>query len=67
MRLMGTIRSTVLWIGQTFDLLDVVLLLAFSLITTGVYLLWGIGWACLILGILFLVLIFLGIPAASKS
>jgi hypothetical protein len=50
---------------QTIDLLDLVLLAAFSLITTGSYLLLGSGWACVILGCLLLGLVFIGIPTRT--
>lgn len=50
-----------LW--QAIDLLDLTLLAAFSLITTGVYLLWGNGWAVLTLGILLLGLVLIGVPS----
>lgn len=53
-----------LW--QAIDLLDLTLLAAFSLITTGSYLLWGSGWACVILGCLLLGLVLFGLPH-SKS
>jgi hypothetical protein len=49
-----------LW--QAIDLLDLTLLAAFSLITTGVYLLWGNGWATLTLGLLLLGLVLFGVP-----
>ncbi len=50
-----------------FDLLDVVLLFALGLIAAGAFLLWGSGWACLILGALLLILLVVGIPAGRKS
>lgn len=53
-----------LW--RAIDLLDLTLLAAFSLITTGVYLLWGNGWATLTLGLLLLGLVLFGVPH-SKS
>lgn len=52
-----------LW--QAIDLLDLTLLAALSLITTGVYLLWGSGWACVVLGGLLLGLVLIGIPTAK--
>lgn len=53
-----------LW--QAIDLIDLVLLAAFSLITTGSYLLWGSGWACVILGCLLLGLVLLGVPTRTS-
>lgn len=56
----------IIWTGF-FDLLDLVLLLSFSLLTTGAYLLWGAGWACMMLGGLLLGLVLVGIPVKPKS
>lgn len=50
------------WLHKTFDLLDVVLCSAFLLITSGVYMLWGKGWACITLGSLLLLLVVIGLP-----
>lgn len=52
-----------LW--QAVDLLDVVLFVALSLITAGVYQLAGSGWACVTLGGLLLGLVLIGIPTAK--
>lgn len=52
---------------RSLSLLDCTLLAALSLITTGSMLLWGSGWACLILGGLLLLLILFGIPAIQPS
>lgn len=50
---------------QEIDLLDLTLLAALSLVTTGVYLLWGNGWATLTLGLLLLGLVLIGVPTAK--
>jgi hypothetical protein len=55
-----------LW-TKTIDLLDVVLCASFSLITSGVYMLWGKGWSCITLGSLLLLLVVIGIPVKQKS
>jgi hypothetical protein len=62
---MGEWKETVktFW-SSTFDLLDVVIFAACSLITVGVSLLWGAGWACLALGSLLLSLVLLGLPGS---
>ncbi len=52
---------------KAFDLLDGVLVLAFSLLTLGAWLLWGPGWACLMLGGLLLGLVLVGVPTPHKS
>lgn len=52
---------------QAIDLLDVVLCVAFTLITTGCWILWGPGWACLILGVLLLGLVVIGVPAGKRT
>lgn len=64
---MSALRSLVLWLRRTFDLLDCVLGTALTLVTTGAYLLWGAGWACLVLGGLLLLLLVLGLPAQKTS
>lgn len=51
---------------HVIDLLDVVLLAALSLITSGIYQLVGIGWACVALGSLLFGLVMIGVPT-SKS
>ena len=51
---------------HAIDLLDVVLLAALSLIASGIYQLFGIGWACVALGSLLLSLVVIGVPT-SKS
>lgn len=57
--------GTALW--QSIDLLDLTLLAAFSLITMGSYILWGSGWACLILGCLLIGLVLVGVPTGKTS
>lgn len=64
---MSALRSLVLWLQRTFDLLDCVLGAALTLVTTGAYLLWGAGWACLVLGGLLLLLLVFGLPAHKTS
>lgn len=54
-------------ISQAIDLLDLVLFAAFTLITTGSYVLWGSGWACLVLGCLLLGLVLVGVPTQGKA
>lgn len=49
--------------AETVDLLDIVLCAVFGLITAGCWLLWGLGWACLVLGVLLLSLVLMGLPA----
>ena len=53
-----------IWIfcAETVDLLDLVLCAAFGLITAGSWLLWGLGWASLVLGVLLLSLVLMGLP-----
>lgn len=55
------------WCHKTVDLLDVTLCASFSLITSGVYMLWGTGWACIVLGTLLLLLILVGLPSFRKD
>lgn len=62
-KLLQTMQS---W-TKTIDLLDVVLCASFSLITSGVYMLWGKGWSCITLGALLLLLVVIGIPVKQKS
>lgn len=62
-KLLQTMQS---W-TKTIDLLDVVLCASFSLITSGVYMLWGKGWSCITLGSLLLLLVVIGIPVKQKS
>lgn len=52
---------------QTIDLLDIILALSFTLLTSGAYMLWGKGWACIMLGSLLLSLVVIGIPTKHKS
>jgi hypothetical protein len=52
---------------QTIDLLDIILALSFTLLTSGAYMLWGKGWACIMLGSLLLSLVVIGIPTKQKS
>ena len=54
-------------ITQAIDLLDMVLLTALTLITTGVYQLAGSGWACVVLGALLLGLVMIGVPTGKPS
>lgn len=60
------LRVLQLW-SSSLDLLDHVIILSFSLLTTGSYLLWGTGWACMMLGGLLLGLVVIGIPVKAKS
>lgn len=62
-KLLQTMQS---W-TKTIDLLDVVLCASFSLITSGVYMIWGKGWSCITLGSLLLLLVVIGIPVKQKS
>ena len=52
---------------HSIDLLDLVLCAAFLLITTGCGMLWGAGWACLILGSLLLGLVLVGVPTGKRG
>lgn len=52
---------------QSIDLLDIVLCAAFTLIATGCYVLWGAGWACLVLGVILLVLVLIGVPTGKRA
>lgn len=54
-------------IARAVDLLDVVLLAALSLITSGMYQLVGSGWACIVLGSLLLGLVMIGVPTEKPS
>lgn len=59
------LRILQLW-TSSIDLLDLVIFLSFALLTTGAYILWGAGWACMMLGSLLLGLVVLGIPVKVK-
>jgi len=59
-----TMLSTIV---QAVDLLDVVLLAALSLVTSGMYQLVGSGWACVVLGSLLLGLVMFGVPTGKPS
>ena len=52
---------------HSIDLLDLVLCVAFLLITTGCGMLWGAGWACLVLGSLLLGLVLVGVPTGKRG
>ena len=66
----GAVLKSMRWFGQlcvqTIDLLDLILALSFTLLTSGAYMLWGKGWACIMLGSLLLSLVVIGIPTKQK-
>lgn len=62
----NVLRLLLLWVSS-IELLDIIVCSAFTLLTSGAYMLWGPGWACIMLGSLLLSLIFIGIPIKQKT
>lgn len=63
----SVITRTVTFLSETMDLLDLAVIAAFGLLTAGCWLLWGAGWACLVLGCLLLGVVLMGVPVNVRK
>lgn len=54
------------FVADSIDLLDLATLFGLTLVTLGSAMIWDAGVACLVLGSLLLVMIFLGIPTPRR-